>query len=139
MTRAEVKQGLMILTDFDLISTPDFSDPNKAKRRLDSWYMFLQNYEYKQFEIAIMIYIKNNRYFPTIADILKEFPVPTGYIQPERIYHIYMNGKPTDLIRKAFSECGYSKFYLQQLDPKTIEINVKPRVERVYRELMKLD
>lgn len=145
MTKNETKKGLMILNGFCLVNAPDFTIKESANQIIEAWHIFLKDYTYQQFEIAIMLFVKNNRYFPTISEILKEIPVPNKYLNPGYAFNIFMT-KTLDpqnishnLIKKAAHDSGYQKHYLMQLDPQTKERYVRPKIEKRYRELIELE
>jgi hypothetical protein len=145
MIRQDIKKGLMILVQFGLSATPDLGNKERSEAIINAWHLYLKDFSYEQYEIAIMLYIKSNRWFPTIADIIKEIPVPNKYARPEVIYSAYIEKKEkilenNPLIKEAFIQTGYTRYYLNTLkNPSVIENKVKPKVEKRYRELIELE
>lgn len=136
MTKNEVYQGMKVLSALQLVNKPNLSEEEIVKPLVRLWHVYLGKYSYQNYETAIYLYAKNNRFFPTVSEILKYMPIDERFPQPETIFRLYMDNKATPLIKEAVYQAGYSKWQLSNMDSNTIEIHVKPRLEKVYRRLI---
>ena len=132
----EVIKGLKVLVSLQLANTPNIENREKANNLIKMWNIYLTPYSYQQYELAIYLYAKNSRFFPTISQILDNMSHDDEFAQPETIYKKYMAETKDELIIKAFKDCGYTRYDLKQLNVMTIETTVKKRVEKYYKKLV---
>ena len=137
MTRNEVLRGLKALVGFHLANCPNLDDAKEANTLVSLWDMLLKSYDYEAYKLAILLYVKSNTFFPAPAQILERMQTNDAYANPMTIYKLFMNEDHNDeLIKKAFKDCGYTRYDLKQLDVKTIENRIKPKVESYYKDLV---
>lgn len=136
MNKNEIYQGMKVLSALQLVNKPDLSDEQVIKPLIRLWHIYLGKYSYQKYETAIYLYAKNNRFFPTVSEIIRYLPIDSRFSQPETVYRKYMDGTKDELIIKAIRDAGYNKWQLNNMDSTTIEIHAKPRIEKVYRKLV---
>lgn len=145
MTENNVYVGMMVLASLQLANAPKLNDTEIMKPLLRLWTVYLNKYSYAEYETAIYLYAKSNRWFPTISDIIKLIPIPSKYFSPEQIFSVAIKNsydtivKDTrgDLVLKAIKLAGYNYSDLKRFEKRDIiETRVKPKLEKAYRKLI---
>lgn len=134
MNKNELKNGIKILTKSGLPNMPEFD-----RDTLYVWYLFLGEYSYKDFILAIMITISRNRFFPTISELLKlmlnQKIYPNKYTIWEE-FKIKDKNELNPLIKKAFKIAGIDRYYLKDVTSDTAQRFLRPKVEKIYQQLI---
>jgi len=137
MNKQDVMKGLSVISGLHLANTPDLSNTKETSQIAEVWFHFLSKYTYEQYKIAIIIYAKSNKFFPTISQILECMPISNKYENPVKILKLYLNEDyENKLIKQAFNDCGYCRFDLKNMSNDILERYVKPRVEKYYKALI---
>jgi len=135
MNKKQFGNAMKVLTNSGLANTGEFN-----KDKLYIWYLFFAKFEYEDFIKVILLHISNSKFFPTINELLltlnKESNLPNKFTIWEEF-----KSKPIKelhpLIVRAFKLAGINRSYLKDITTDTAQRILRPKVEKIYEELVK--
>jgi len=134
MNKKQFSNGMKILTKAGFPNTPRLD-----RDFLYIWYLFFCKYDYVSFIQAVLLYVSNNTFFPTV-NTLREYLKPKDkYPKVDYIWETFKLAGAKQchpLIREAFKVAGISSRYMKEITTDTAIRIVKPRVERIYKNLI---
>lgn len=138
MKKQELAEGLALLIEADLVNAPNFKG-EAGKRKEKLWMLFFKDILFDDFVFAIVLYIRNNTFFPTVNQILELIPEQEQYPPSYEIYDIFKNADYKEihpLIKKAFKKRGIDRYTLEGLGTMVIQKNILPAVTKIYEKLV---
>ena len=110
-----------------------------TKPMLKVWYMYFSEISKDDLVRAILVYIKNNRFFPTVAELLDL--IGTGgnkHPHPEQAWFNFTdkNEETDPLVRRAFKIAKVDSYKAGNASSDTVYRYMKPQVMKIYQQLL---